>query len=86
MNYFNKYFSKAGFTGDFTDESIVIVENLDYFTSFAHATYTKLIMLNIIAIDLKFPVYWKMLHAIRYRAIPTNTIPIYSSRLDTDTG
>jgi len=34
VNYFNKYFSKAGFTGDITNESIVIVGNLDYFTSF----------------------------------------------------
>ena len=34
MNYFNTYFSKAGFTGDFNKDSIVIVETLNYFESF----------------------------------------------------
>jgi len=34
VNYFNTYFNKAGFTGDFTEDSVVIVKTLDYFESF----------------------------------------------------
>jgi len=37
MSYFNTYFSKAGFTGNFTENSIVIVQNVKYFTSFNFA-------------------------------------------------
>ena len=37
MNYFNTYFSKAGFTGDFTNDSVVIVQTLNYFESFSFA-------------------------------------------------
>ena len=37
MNYFNTYFSKAGFTGDFTENSVVIVQTLNYFESFPFA-------------------------------------------------
>ena len=37
VNYFNTYFSEAGLTGDFNEDSIVIVETLNYFESFTFA-------------------------------------------------
>ena len=37
MKYFNTYFSKAGFSGDFTEDSVVIVETLKYFRLFDFA-------------------------------------------------
>ncbi|XP_065890272.1 endothelin-converting enzyme homolog isoform X2 [Dysidea avara] len=37
VKYFNTYFSKAGFSGDFTEDSVVIVETLKYFRLFDFA-------------------------------------------------
>ena len=40
MNYFNTYFSKAGFSGDFTEDSVVIVKTVDYIESL-NSTVTR---------------------------------------------